>query len=250
VKRFSALLLIALPVVDLRSAQGQTANPATDIATITVDRRGCFGGCPIYTLTLRRQGSSTYIGKTGPQRGLYSARVSWGAEFDQVAKAISEIRFFALPDVVGPMTTDDTEQVAMTVTTAQESKTVMTYNLAETALASVVALTDGVAAKLPWENLNQPKNGILGPFPLRKVEPQYTEEARKARLEGSVILQVEVRPDGAVAPDSVTVVEGLGMGLDEKAIEAVKQWIFKPAYRDGKPLGMAMPVNVPVEFRL
>lgn len=51
------------------------------------------------------------------------------------------------------------------------------------------------------------------------------------------------------APDSITVVQGLGMGLDEKAIEAVKQWHFKPAYKDGKPMGIPVTVNVQVEFR-
>jgi TonB family protein len=69
-------------------------------------------------------------------------------------------------------------------------------------------------------------------------------------LQGSVIVLVEVRPDGTVAPDNITIVQGLGMGLDEQAIQAVSQWIFKPAYQDGKPMGVAMPVAVQVEFRL
>jgi TonB family protein len=94
------------------------------------------------------------------------------------------------------------------------------------------------------------KNGIIRPFPLRKVEPQYTEEARKARLQGAVIVLVEVSPDGTVAPDNIVIVQGLGKGLDEKAIEAVSQWIFKPAYQDGKPMVVAMPVNINVDFRL
>jgi TonB family protein len=111
-------------------------------------------------------------------------------------------------------------------------------------------LADGLAAKLLWEGLNEPKNGILSPFPLSRVEPQYTEEARKARLQGSAIVQVQVRPDGTVASDGITIIQGLGMGLDEKAVESVKQWIFKPAYKDGKLAGITMPVSVQVEFRL
>jgi len=128
----------------------------------------------------------------------------------------------------------------------------MTYDLATapTPFIAAVTLADGLAAKLSWENLNEPKNGILGPFPLRQVEPQYTEEARKAGLRGSAIVRVEVRPDGTVAADGITIIQGLGMGLDEKAIESVKQWIFKPAYKDGKPAGITMPVSVQVEFRL
>jgi TonB family protein len=250
--KFLVVLLVGLPVAVLGSAQQQTSNPATVIDAITVDRKGCFGGCPRYTLTLRRQGNSTYSGLTGPRQGLYTARLLRVGDFDQLTKAISEVRFFDLPDVVGPRTSD-TEEVAVTVITAQKSKTVTTYNLHDQAtapFAALVTLADGVAAKLPWENLNQPKDGIIGPVPLRRVEPQYTEDARKAKIQGSVIVQVEVRPDGTVAPDSSTIVQGLGMGLDEKAIEAVKQWIFKPAYKDGKPVEIPMPVSVLVEFRL
>jgi len=140
----------------------------------------------------------------------------------------------------------------VTVKTDRQSKAVLTYDLATAPppFIAAVKLADGFAAKLPWENLNEPKNGILGPFPLRKVEPQYTEEARKAGLRGSAIVQVQVKPDGTVAADGITIIEGLGMGLDEKAIESVKQWIFKPAYKDGKAAGITMPVSIQVEFRL
>lgn len=250
--RFSVPLLWAVSVGALAQAQQQTSTPATDVSAITVDRRGCFGGCPRYTLTLRRQGGSTYIGKTGLRRGLYAAPVVSVGDFDRLTQAISKIRFFDLPDVIGPGV-EDAEQVVVTVTAAQKSKTVTTDDLHDQATASFAAfvmLVDDVAAKLPWENLNQPKDGIIGPVPLRRVEPQYTEEARKARLQGSVIVLLEVKPDGTVAPDNITIVQGLGMGLDEKAIQAVRQWIFKPAYRDGKPMGVAMPVAVQVEFRL
>jgi TonB family protein len=250
--KFLVTLLVASSVAVLESAQQQTSNLATDIDAITVDRKGCFGGCPRYKLTLRRQGISTYIGKTGLRRGLYTAPVMSVGDFERLTQAISEIRFFDLPDVIGPGV-EDAEQVVVTVTTTQKSKTVTTYDLHDRAtvpFAAFVTLADGVAAKLPWENLNQPKDGIIGPFLLRGVEPQYTEEARRARMQGPVIVLVEVKPDGTVAPDNITIVQGLGMGLDEKAIQAVRQWIFKPAYRDGKPMGITMPVAVQVEFRL
>jgi TonB family protein len=250
--KFLVTLVVTAFVAVLESAQQQTSNPGTDIDAITVDRKGCFGGCPIYTLTLRRQGVSTYVGKTGLRRGLYTAPVVSVADFERLTQAIPKIRFFDLPDVIGPGVVD-AEQVVVTVTTTQESKTVTTYDLHDQATAPfavLVTLVDGVAAKLPWENLNQPKDGIIGPFPLRRVEPQYTEEARKARLQGSVIVLVEVKPDVTVSPNNITIVQGLGMGLDEKAIQAVRQWIFKPAYRDGKPTAITMPVAVQVEFRL
>jgi hypothetical protein len=144
------------------------------------------------------------------------AAVSVG-DFDQLTQAISESRVFDLPDLIGTAV-EDAEQAAMTVTSAQKSKTVKTDDLATVPppFARIVTLADSVAAKLAWENLNEPKYGVIRPVPLRRVEPQYTEEARKARLQGSVILQVEVRPDGTITPDNITVVQGLGMGLDER----------------------------------
>ena len=245
------LLLWALSVAALAQAQQETSTAATGVSAITVDRKGCFGGCPRYTLTLRRQGRSTYIGKTGTRLGLYTAPVVSVGDFDLLTQAISDIRFFDLPDAVGPWP-EDAEVVAVTVTTGEKSKTVTTHDLQEAPapFVGILTLADGVGAKLAWEDLNEPKNGIIRPFPLHKVEPQYTEEARKARLQGSVIVLVEVRPDGTVAPDNITIIQGLGMGLDEKAFQAVSHWIFKPAYRDGKPMGVAMPVAVQVEFRL
>ena len=245
-------LLVASSLAVLESAQQQTPYPATDIDAITVGRKGCFGACPRYSLTLRRQRRSTYIGKTGLRRGLYTAPVVSVGDFERLTQAISEIRFFDLPDVIGPVV-EDTEQAVATVTTPQKSKTVSTYDLHDHAtapFAPLVTLVDAVAAKLPWENLNQPKSGIISPVSLRRVEPQYTEEAREARLRGSVIVLVEDQPDGTVSPDNITIVQGLGMRLDQKAIQAVRQGIFKPAFRDGKPMGLTIPVAVQVEFRL
>jgi TonB family protein len=221
------------------------------VSEITVERQGCFGGCPIYMLTLRRQGVSTYIGKSAERRGLFLGKVLWLGDFDQLSKAISYVRFFELPDEVGPAVSD-AQKVVVRVTTPSQLKTVKTFDFARTPSAfwAVVMLADAMAANVSWQNPNEPKNGILGPVPLSKVEPRYTEQARQARLEGSVILQVDVRSDGTVAPDNIDVVQGLGLGLDEQAIEAVKQWIFKPAFKDGKPIGAAMATTVQVQFRL
>ena len=198
--RFSVPLFWALSVTALAQGQQQASNPPTDISALTVDRKGCFGACPRYTLTLRREGKSTYIGRTGPRRGLYVAPPVQAGDFDQLTQVVSKIRFFDLPDVIGPIAID-TEQVVVTVSTAEKSKAITSYDLskAPAPFATLVMLADGLAAKLLWEDLNEPKNGILGPFPLSRVEPQYTEEARKARLQGSAIVQVQVRPDGTVA---------------------------------------------------
>jgi TonB family protein len=88
--------------------------------------------------------------------------------------------------------------------------------------------------------------GTTAPVLLYKKEPEYSEEARKAKYQGTVVLSVEVDPSGrAVNP---RVVRSLGLGLDEKAIEAVRQWKFKPGYHDGKPVTVAATIEV--NFRL
>jgi TonB family protein len=74
------------------------------------------------------------------------------------------------------------------------------------------------------------------PFVVAKQEPAYTEEARLAKLEGSVRLSLLVGADGQ--PRDVHVVRPLGLGLDEKAIENVRAWQFKPGSKDGTPVEM------------
>jgi TonB family protein len=89
-------------------------------------------------------------------------------------------------------------------------------------------------------------NGVSAPVLLFKKEPEYSEEARKAKYQGTVVLAIEVDPSGrAVNP---RVVRSLGLGLDEKALEAVRQWKFKPGYKDGKPVTVAATIEV--NFRL
>jgi TonB family protein len=78
-------------------------------------------------------------------------------------------------------------------------------------------------------------------------EPQYSEEARKAKYQGTVVLQVVITPDGRAT--NITVVKGPGLGLEEKAVEAVRTWRFKPALGPGgKPVAVSLPIEV--TFRL
>ena len=92
----------------------------------------------------------------------------------------------------------------------------------------------------------RPGSGISPPQVLREVKPEYTEEARRRNLEGDVVLEIVVRRDGSVG--DVKVVQGLGGGLDRRAIDAVRQWQFSPAKRFGSPVDVL--VEVAVEFRL
>ncbi len=88
--------------------------------------------------------------------------------------------------------------------------------------------------------------GVSAPSVLFKVEPEYSEEARKAKFQGTVVLAIIVDPSGKAR--DIRVIRPLGLGLDEKAIEAVMKWRFKPGLKDGA----AVPVQATVEvnFRL
>lgn len=84
--------------------------------------------------------------------------------------------------------------------------------------------------------------GVSSPVVLYQPEPEFSEEARKAKFSGDVKVYLLVEPDGK--PSHVRVVRGVGMGLDEKAVEAVRQYRFKPAMKDGKPVTVDLYVDV------
>ena len=84
-------------------------------------------------------------------------------------------------------------------------------------------------------------DGVSQPVILSKVEPVYSEEARQAKVEGTVLLKIIVDVDGRAK--DIKVVRGLGLGLDERAVAAVQQWTFAP----GKKNGQAVRVEAQVE---
>ncbi len=92
----------------------------------------------------------------------------------------------------------------------------------------------------------QPGAGIDPPTLVREVRPSYTDAARRQAIEGDVVLEIVVRSDGSVG--NVRVRRSLGGGLEQKAIEAVRQWKFMPAKRHGVPVDVV--VDVSVEFKL
>lgn len=89
-------------------------------------------------------------------------------------------------------------------------------------------------------------DGVEPPKLIHKVEPQYTKEASEAKIQGTLIMRIVVTADGHL--QDIRIIKGLGSGLDQKAIEAVLQWKFKPGMLKGKPV----PVEATVEmnFRL
>jgi len=92
----------------------------------------------------------------------------------------------------------------------------------------------------------QPGSGVAPPVLLREVRPSYTDEARRRAIEGDVELEIVVRQDGSVG--NVKVTRTLGAGLEQKAVDAVRQWRFEPARRQGAPVEVV--VDVSVEFKL
>ena len=87
---------------------------------------------------------------------------------------------------------------------------------------------------------------VSAPIPIYKPEPPYSEQARKAKYQGTVVLWIVVDAQGNVT--DAQVVKPLGMGLDENAVNTVKTWKFKPAQRNGSPV--PVKVMVEVSFRL
>jgi TonB family protein len=106
-----------------------------------------------------------------------------------------------------------------------------------------VPFLDGKTPAIP-EKL--PSKGTAYPPTLNHVEPEYTKEARRAKLEGAVIVSVLVTEDGM--PTDAFVTSPLGKGLDEKAMEAVGKYQFRPATMYGVPVPLR--ITVLVNFRL
>ncbi len=88
--------------------------------------------------------------------------------------------------------------------------------------------------------------GVTAPRVIFAPEPEFSEEARKTKYQGTAVLWLIVGTDGR--PRDIRVLQSLGMGLDEKAIEALRRWRFEPGRKDGVPV--AVRVNVEVNFHL
>jgi TonB family protein len=85
---------------------------------------------------------------------------------------------------------------------------------------------------------------VVAPHPVYSPDPEYSEEARRVRLRGICVLSVILGKDGK--PYDVRVERSLGMGLDEKSIEAIRAWRFEPARKNGQPV--AVHLNVETSF--
>jgi TonB family protein len=92
----------------------------------------------------------------------------------------------------------------------------------------------------------KPGHGVAAPKPIYSPDPEFSEAARKAKYRGSMTLALTVSPEGTAK--DVCILRGLGMGLDEKAVEAVSRWKFKPGTENGQPVPVR--IDVEVDFQL
>lgn len=91
-----------------------------------------------------------------------------------------------------------------------------------------------------------PSAGATAPVPVYKTEPEYPEEARLNKIEGTVTLLVVIGRDGRIQENHIGVTHSLGLRLDEQAIKCVRQWRFIPGTQDGVPV--ATPASIKITF--
>jgi len=84
---------------------------------------------------------------------------------------------------------------------------------------------------------------LAGPAPLKKIDPKYPPSLISDRVEGEVILYAVIRRDGSV--DSIQLVRGIDEQLDANAMEALSQWKFHPASKEGEPIELEAIVHIP-----
>ena len=101
---------------------------------------------------------------------------------------------------------------------------------------------------LAAQEVLKPGPGVTLPVVVKSVKPGYSEEAKKAHIEGTVMLDVVVSAEGAVTDVKVARSLDTNFGLDQQAVDAAKQWKFKPGMKDGKPV--AVRVMLEMSFTL
>ena len=101
-----------------------------------------------------------------------------------------------------------------------------------------------VAVGAQSDTVYKPGNGVSLPRDITRVKADYTNEARDQRIEGTVVMDIVVRADGSVGEVKVTRSLDSVYGLDANAVKATKQWRFEPGKKDGKPVAVAVSVEM------
>ena len=154
----------------------------------------------------------------------------------------------------GAMASEEPDSAAQALTLDFYAQYLNTHDRAEEAAvleARAKAIHTARAAALSpvlasWSQAVRVGGGVTAPSLLSKIEPEYSEEARATKLQGTVLVKVVVDTDG-LAKD-IQVLKSQGMGLDEQAVIAITQWKFKPGMKDGVPVPVLAQIEI--NFRL
>ena len=160
----------------------------------------------------------------------------------QKAEVHGDVLIFEVQDNTGKLTRFDLTFTVSRLPIVDREITLKGHRSAGDTVSRVILYPTGQDRKYTYTGIT------AAPVVIHKVDPEYTEQARAAKVQGSVLLEVEIEPNGRVARDGVRVLRALGMGLDEKALEAVLLWRFKPGLRDGQPV--AVRATIEMAFRL
>jgi len=114
--------------------------------------------------------------------------------------------------------------------------------------SGLLCLMVAAATARAQEIVPTPGGGVTTPVVMTEVKPDYTPEAKKARIQGLVEMSVVVKDDGSVGEVKVTKSLDQKYGLDDQAVIAMKKWKFRPGTKEGKPV--AVLVNVEMSFKL
>jgi len=97
----------------------------------------------------------------------------------------------------------------------------------------------------------RPGNGVSDPVLVREVKPNYTADALRAKIQGTVVMEAVVLADGTIDPRSIRIVRSLDptFGLDREAVEAVKRWQFNSAMRKGQPVAVLVTLEIAFTLR-
>ncbi|HLH32690.1 MAG TPA: energy transducer TonB, partial [Terriglobia bacterium] len=180
--------------------------------------------------------ADTFVLKNG-KKTLFSSQTTVQAG-NLVSTSVTSLQFQELQGGMFPSAIDQAVSVGFpgTQTSVKLSITFSDCLLVSTNLNQLPQPSDA----LP------PGGGVSPPSVISSVKPQYPDTARNAKLQGTVVVEAIILEDGSLTVSKV--VRGLGMGLDESAIDALKQWKFKPGMKDGKPVKVRL--NIEVNFNL
>lgn len=127
-------------------------------------------------------------------------------------------------------------------------KPTLSLFLAAFALAATMTLAQDAAPQARGEFVyERPAGGVMPPKIVHQTFPQYTDRARKRKIQGVVTLSLIVTPEGSVRDLKVT--KSLDQYLDKQALECVSNWKFQPATKDGQPVTMRIAVEIDFHLR-